>query len=54
MERFVSGTRRVRLFSQHFFHVAEAERKAQVYPDAVADDLRGKAVTMVGRGWKCA
>src|SRR3954471_21683405 len=33
---------------QHLFHHAQAERKAEVEPHGVADDLCGKAVAGVG------
>ena len=35
---------------QHLFHHAQAERKAEVQPDRVADDLSGKAVAGIGGG----
>src|SRR3954463_5425674 len=33
---------------QHLFHHAQAQRKAEVQPDGVADDLARKAVAGVG------
>src|SRR3982751_4461253 len=37
---------------QHLFHHAQAQRKAEVEPDGVADDLAWKAVTGI-RGLGC-
>ena len=40
---------------QHLFYVAVAQGKAVVEPDAMADDLAGKAVMLValgGSGWR--
>jgi hypothetical protein len=36
---------------QKLFHVAVAETKAEVQPDAMADDFRWKSVVLVGGGW---
>jgi hypothetical protein len=35
---------------QELLHVAVASREARVQPDAVADDLAGKAVVLITRG----
>src|SRR5882724_3259137 len=32
-----------------FFDIAKAQREAKVEPDAMTDDLRGKAMTMIKR-----
>jgi hypothetical protein len=36
---------------QEFFHIAMAERKAEIPPDGVADDFTGAAMMFVRIGW---
>lgn len=37
-------------FEQHFLDKAQTERKAEIEPDCVSDDLRREAMSLVARG----